>query len=723
MPKNTFYVFLVSILFVVVRFLPGVEFRGPQTTGYSRLHDELIHKFNRVVEEGIVTEQQYYENYVNRRVPTVVQEREPPANLHFVNCFAGEIPAKPHDLGHVLVQTRDRNSIPLAKSLAQWQRGFTTRLKWRHSYAITLAFTHKLLRMGFTNPLIPFSWHDWCDLHNTVGSTESPELGERIHVPVFRQDPSEFLAFHESEATKIARGTKYVSSDRVPVEKMVFVSKDRNIEMAVKTVAASKSAIFDPEFGILHELAALEGIGRSNVQAHGVNLTHVRNEVFGIPEMAYFDNRRAQLVVSSRARDLASGSRDLQFAEYLSLPRLETRANNGYTGPNGMTIVLYSDDFRLSAPDRIRDLSRPRSSYYYKDRILSPEDFAYLDLVASKHCQSLLQSSRQLEDLQKHKLLSDLTLSGNTAPIGLPGSHHDGRFFKGVLLESEKLESLHRLARAWQTFAANEKVIYWLSHGNLLSWKWQGTNFAWDHNVDVQLPIRHLEYLAANFNNSVIVFEDEDYVGRYYLEIGPLFNVQAKEGHKNIIDGRLIDVDTGHYVALVSVFSAEDTGVQKQHTGQGAKALKSSFKNFYGGAVALTDKNSYSYPSLASLSPLRRTVYEGISTYVPFDVDRILTDEYPYGLQDTDNGYFRYDEHLCGWISKTCGNCVSKETEKLWKDHERESHATCKHNIEGEERYCKPPGSTTLHFRWPNVKTNSLERHSRYHEMNGYPYV
>lgn len=450
--------------------------------------------------------------------------------------------------------------------------------KLEDTLAIYISYLKVCLENGNFNPVLPFSWSDWYQLNYNY------ELGDI-------QDVTNNFNFEvaESQEIKAKRGLEYIQSLNYSIERLIFMDSEstRNFVVRVDNDSSGKSSVRDSVSGLLVYL-----------QSKGIYSTPI--------------NYQSDLRLISRIQQ--------NNERFLELPKFETRSNMDYDSFDGdeMFINLHEFDFDFNLTQRTEELRN-----FVSDRNSNELVKLYYNNI---HFVEMLAETGNFE-----KFFHEVEL---TEDPSLAGSHYDWRFFKHVLQEKQKYFVLHHLIRTWQEFASKEKLIYWLSHGNLLSWRWSGSSFIWDHDCDIQLPIKHLEFLAINFNGSLIIEDPKYGFNRYLIEVNPYFADRLNVDGKNSIDGRIIDLASGLYIDLTGMSTIDDdTGI-------------------------ISDKHIHRY-SLQSLSPLRATLYEGKQTWVPHDVHYILTQEYPTGLFDTQYHDYQYLPNFKGWF-KNPDDCLEK---------------------------------------------------------------
>lgn len=219
------------------------------------------------------------------------------------------------------------------------------------------------------------------------------------------------------------------------------------------------------------------------------------------------------------------------------------------------------------------------------------------DSEEALHANTLLRAFADVGDSKKY--FHEVNLAND--PLGY-GVHYDWRFFRGVAGHEQHIKSIHNTIRAWAQFADAVGLAYWYAHGSLLGWWWNGLAMPWDADSDIQLPVAELNRLASIFNGSLIVTSAREGSKLFYLDVSPWYVERTKGNGKNMIDARFIDVSRGTYIDITGLaFSSSDEKVNC--------------------------KNNHLY-EIATLSPLRRTLFEGASVMVPRDVSKLLREEY-----------------------------------------------------------------------------------------------
>ncbi|KAI9315036.1 LicD family-domain-containing protein, partial [Zopfochytrium polystomum] len=171
--------------------------------------------------------------------------------------------------------------------------------------------------------------------------------------------------------------------------------------------------------------------------------------------------------------------------------------------------------------------------------------------------------------------------------------------------------TLRDLLASFSRLADSTFSPWWIAHGTLLGWWWGGAVLPWDDDVDVQMTLSDLLLLASRRNGTV-------WEGRYLFEVNPSVLVRYHE-RENTLDARFIDTVTGRMVDVTAL--AGDGGgrgdEREKEGGGGREAVP---------AVAAC-KSPHRYAT-REMFPLRRSVFEGVDVWVPYDARAVLVAEY-----------------------------------------------------------------------------------------------
>ena len=94
---------------------------------------------------------------------------------------------------------------------------------------------------------------------------------------------------------------------------------------------------------------------------------------------------------------------------------------------------------------------------------------------------------------------------------------------------------------------------WWLAHGTLLGHYWGQKILPWDVDIDVQMPMTSLRYLATGYNSTRYQYGGSIYL----LDINPHYSIVSTADVSNKIDARWIDMNNGKYIDITSVHQNE----------------------------------------------------------------------------------------------------------------------------------------------------------------------
>lgn len=137
------------------------------------------------------------------------------------------------------------------------------------------------------------------------------------------------------------------------------------------------------------------------------------------------------------------------------------------------------------------------------------------------------------------------------------GHSMDWRFF-----DQEKLndsaginKSLHRLYRSFAHFCHFHGIRHWLANDALVGWYSNGLHLPSKLLIQTQVPASDLKKLTL-LNTSLVLDYQDAYSGVYtlaYLDVNPFYSINSRD--ENTVAARYIDVDSGLYVEIASVFT------------------------------------------------------------------------------------------------------------------------------------------------------------------------
>lgn len=135
-------------------------------------------------------------------------------------------------------------------------------------------------------------------------------------------------------------------------------------------------------------------------------------------------------------------------------------------------------------------------------------------------------------------------------------SHIDSRFgLRNEPLSVNELQST--LVALFKSYTKTMEDLgietWWLAHGTLLGHYWGQKILPWDVDIDVQMPMTSLRYLATKYNSSQYQYKGSIYL----LDINPHYSIVSTADVSNKIDARWIDMNNGKYIDITSVHQNE----------------------------------------------------------------------------------------------------------------------------------------------------------------------
>ncbi|RLV84013.1 Protein MNN4 [Meyerozyma sp. JA9] len=287
-------------------------------------------------------------------------------------------------------------------------------------------------------------------------------------------------------------------------------------------------------------------------------------------------------------------------------------------------VNIKAEDFIFNLDSNIFHLQEQLNN-----NTISPKDLEYLQFL--EYSSALIEKS---DTYFKYPWIITDVIQGRSHHLAYP-------FFKRFIGDRERQSVIHHMIRVWFQFAESNNIPSWINYGSLLGWSYNGVNMPWDTDIDVQMPIRHLDRLGREFNRSIIIENPRYGNGKYYLEVAPTYTAQGNG--RNFIDARFIDINTGLYIDISALAHTNFKPPKKLFKGlENVEDLK---------AMTVHCKN-WNWHTLDELLPLRHTYFEGGEAYIPRNVSRILTRKYGKTSFTTKNRFknHNYQKDIRLWV-------------------------------------------------------------------------
>jgi hypothetical protein len=197
------------------------------------------------------------------------------------------------------------------------------------------------------------------------------------------------------------------------------------------------------------------------------------------------------------------------------------------------------------------------------------------------------------------KIPIDAVQLNNKSPKTLENNvaykNHRQRDHMIVGTHSEQIQKRKELAtkifKSWAEWVDGLQIPYWLAHSTLHGHFKGQQMLPWDDEIAIQIPA-NLLYDLMVYNGSIIS-------NQYRFEINEQFS-NRNPNPTNSIDAKFIDINTDYFIEI--------TGLNKQRD------------DFIGCKTPFI----YDYQEIF---PLKRTLWNGIPTWIPFHSEKILVKE------------------------------------------------------------------------------------------------
>jgi hypothetical protein len=115
-------------------------------------------------------------------------------------------------------------------------------------------------------------------------------------------------------------------------------------------------------------------------------------------------------------------------------------------------------------------------------------------------------------------------------------SHIDSGFglHSEPLAVHELQSTLIALLKGYMTTMEDLGIETWIAHGTLLGYYWGQKLLPWDTDIDVQVSVQTLRYLATKYNGTQYQYESRIYL----LDINPYYSIVSDADVLNKIDAR-----------------------------------------------------------------------------------------------------------------------------------------------------------------------------------------
>ncbi|SSD58730.1 uncharacterized protein SCODWIG_00491 [Saccharomycodes ludwigii] len=457
-------------------------------------------------------------------------------------------------------------------------------------------------------PELPFSWYDFADFHDLnklIGLSETQINCEFFFNPVF---PLDSLTLVEEELSKKKDDSLLSPGLRKKYEEQFFYNK------AMKSKSAHVFQVIEKHCRYFNENYNNKR-PPFTAQVETLDLyDKLRPEVYKLQARSYILNKvkpplsltfvhkthnSYQVFLDQDTTVDKYGHRPNIIQSGLLNSTLERNKGSGLDF-NKSPADLFDKFVEKFEPLKITEISQDFKHSLENDILINllPEDFEF---NGPKKLEELLEAHEK-NLLNKHQIsyMESLNISLNTHYTMIPkyfqecgnilqfdgvGRHFDKVFFNGEDCKADKhivQIKLNNMIKTWLAFTKANGLVSWLAHGTLYGYIYNGKNFHWDQDMDLQMPITHLHLLAEYFNQSLIMQDPHEGSGRYLLDINTFLTHRNHGNGKNNIDARFIDIDSGLYIDITGLSVSSDP-------------VTNSYKDYFNTEVIKHDVHNLKY--------------------------------------------------------------------------------------------------------------------------------
>lgn len=414
---------------------------------------------------------------------------------------------------------------------------------------------------GSDQNLMPFSWYDWIDFHDynkllsikkIFGSALNCDL---VLLPVFNLTLLNDMEAHLGEPLFTEERIKY--NDRIWY---------RSASRLTNNGVGENDCSDDPEsinnkFRMLFKVNRLNDYTRAEVFA--LNARDYILNTAPLPQSLILlngesntyrinidGNERNNLVQSGILKNLINESMDAEGNyKFDHIEMFEKFVNSALSEklkidiPETDNSIYESNNFDI-----------PEESFMFEPRAKIEELENKYETLSNQE-RNYLKSLKVSVDIAPADAPKYFREADNIKQFKGAGRHRDIRFFSGsVPLNSLEYKShLNSMIRTFQKLMKSTGLVSWLSHGSLYGYEYNGLTFPWDNDFDIQMPIRDLNLLAQYFNQSLVLEDPREGNGRFLVDVGSSITSRIQGNGNNNIDARFIDINTGIYIDITGL--------------------------------------------------------------------------------------------------------------------------------------------------------------------------
>ncbi|EGV63288.1 hypothetical protein PSN45_004440 [Yamadazyma tenuis] len=246
----------------------------------------------------------------------------------------------------------------------------------------------------------------------------------------------------------------------------------------------------------------------------------------------------------------------------------------------------------------------------------------------------------------------------------------DWRFFNATnVLEKDldlKNAKISRLIRGWLNLCSKLEIPSWLTDNNLIGWHMNGLHLPFEDDFSFQITMKDILKLVDQGLNQSIIFDysdiDKGIKSEMFLDISPYFKMRDRNNKENLVDIRLIDLETGLFLNIIGVstfqyerlYNYQQKPVFQSLEEGDSRRIENYIKRFKDSREGLLNTKNlevYNFDDFSSMIPV---MFENQVAYLPANYMTLLTNKYFDPFAHSKKGYI-YRAGINLWIPKdTC---------------------------------------------------------------------
>lgn len=298
----------------------------------------------------------------------------------------------------------------------------------------------------------------------------------------------------------------------------------------------------------------------------------------------------------------------------------------------------------------------------YKPKTMKYEDFKLKDNLKKYKSGKIKELHEQYKTTKRaKKYFSEAFMLDRMGFFNI-----DWRFYNGSdVIDTDSLERNDRLAkliRGWSNICEKYDITSWLTNLDLIGWHTNGLHRPFDYIHDYEVSIGDLLKLVDLNLNQSIIFDYSDInkgiKSELFLDISPFFTLRDRNNKENLIDIKLIDIETGLFISVYALSSFEYERLMNYKENpvfqslEGAELTKinryiDKYKDKKEGLLSNKNLDVIEFELFEKMIPV---MYDNRVTYIPIGYKKIASEKYldPFSLSK--DGY-RFREGIGIWVS------------------------------------------------------------------------